>query len=149
MSLLVAGADAVVARCEPLLQALSNKVFRISERPGDGARTKLVNNLLAGINLVGAAEALAGFPELLNRFLQLSRQINASGGNFNADTEFARALAAELLAMRDLITGRAPLRVLKDTARQRGFISLREAGLALVRDGLTTLQELNRVTFVA
>ena len=53
----------------------------------------------------GAAEALAGFPELLNRFLQLSRQINASGGNFNADTEFARALAAELLAMRDLITG--------------------------------------------
>jgi putative dehydrogenase len=39
--------------------ALSSKVFRISERPGDGARTKLVNNLLAGINLVGAAEALA------------------------------------------------------------------------------------------
>ena len=28
-------------------------------RPGDGARTKLVNNLLAGINLVGAAEVLA------------------------------------------------------------------------------------------
>jgi 3-hydroxyisobutyrate dehydrogenase-like beta-hydroxyacid dehydrogenase len=26
---------------------------------GDGARTKLVNNLLAGINLVGAAEVLA------------------------------------------------------------------------------------------
>jgi putative dehydrogenase len=38
---------------------LSAKVFRISEKPGDGARTKLVNNLLAGINLVGAAEALA------------------------------------------------------------------------------------------
>ena len=34
-------------------------MFRISERVGDGARTKLVNNLLAGINLVGAAEALA------------------------------------------------------------------------------------------
>jgi 3-hydroxyisobutyrate dehydrogenase len=34
-------------------------VFRISQRVGDGARTKLVNNLLAGINLVGAAEALA------------------------------------------------------------------------------------------
>jgi putative dehydrogenase len=40
-------------------KALSAKVFRISEKPGDGARTKLVNNLLAGINLVGAAEALA------------------------------------------------------------------------------------------
>jgi putative dehydrogenase len=43
----------------PLMNALSNKVFRISERPGDGARTKLVNNLLAGINLVGAAEVMA------------------------------------------------------------------------------------------
>jgi len=63
-----------------------------------------------------------------------------------------RAIAEVLLLddeLRDLITGRAPLRVLKETARQRGFISLREAGLALVRDGLTTLQELNRVTFVA
>ena len=49
----------MVARCEPLLQALSSKVFRMSERPGDAARTKLVNNLLAGINLVGAAEAMA------------------------------------------------------------------------------------------
>jgi 3-hydroxyisobutyrate dehydrogenase-like beta-hydroxyacid dehydrogenase len=41
------------------LNALANPVFRISQRVGDGARTKLVNNLLAGINLVGAAEALA------------------------------------------------------------------------------------------
>lgn len=59
MSLMVACADAVFARTESLLDALSYKVFRISQRPGDGARTKLVNNLLAGINLVGAAEVLA------------------------------------------------------------------------------------------
>jgi L-threonate 2-dehydrogenase len=59
MSLMVAGADAAVARVQPLLDALSGKVFRISQRVGDAARTKLVNNLLAGINLVGAAEALA------------------------------------------------------------------------------------------
>ncbi|WP_372657367.1 NAD(P)-dependent oxidoreductase [Hydrogenophaga sp.] len=59
MSLMVAAPAPVVARCEALLQALSSQIFRISERVGDGARTKLVNNLLAGINLVGAAEALA------------------------------------------------------------------------------------------
>ena len=59
MSLMVACADHVFARHQSLINALSNKVFRISEKPGDGARTKLVNNLLAGINLVGAAEALA------------------------------------------------------------------------------------------
>ncbi|MDP2262436.1 MAG: NAD(P)-dependent oxidoreductase [Hydrogenophaga sp.] len=59
MSLMVAAPEAVLARHAALLEALSSQVFRISERVGDGARTKLVNNLLAGINLVGAAEALA------------------------------------------------------------------------------------------
>ncbi|WP_187394543.1 GspE/PulE family protein [Zoogloea oleivorans] len=63
-----------------------------------------------------------------------------------------KAIAEVLLLddeLRDLIIGRAPLRQLKDAARRHGFVSLRDAGLALVRDGLTTLQELNRVTFVA
>ncbi|WP_439586188.1 NAD(P)-dependent oxidoreductase [Hydrogenophaga sp.] len=59
MSLMVAAPAGVLARHANLLSALSDQVMRISERVGDGARTKLVNNLLAGINLVGAAEALA------------------------------------------------------------------------------------------
>jgi putative dehydrogenase len=59
MSLMVAAADAVLSRQAALLAALSDHVMRVSERVGDGARTKLVNNLLAGINLVGAAEVLA------------------------------------------------------------------------------------------
>ena len=44
-------------RC--LIETLSSQVFRLGERVGDGARTKLVNNLLAAINLAGAAEAMA------------------------------------------------------------------------------------------
>lgn len=59
MSLMVAAPSAVLERQADLLAALSLNVMRISERVGDGARTKLVNNLLAGINLVGAAEVLA------------------------------------------------------------------------------------------
>ena len=58
MSLMVACEPMVFERHRALIEALSSKVFRISERVGDGARTKLVNNLLAGINLVGAAEVL-------------------------------------------------------------------------------------------
>ena len=59
MSLMVACTDAVFKANHDLVEALSRQVFRIGQRPGDGARTKLVNNLLAGINLAGAAEALA------------------------------------------------------------------------------------------
>jgi len=69
MSLMVAGAEEVWQRLQPLLTALASGLFFISERVGDGARTKLVNNLLAGINLVGAAEALA-----------LARRLGLDGG---------------------------------------------------------------------
>lgn len=59
MSLMVAGPEAAFERCLPLLRELSSRLFCIGPRPGDGARTKLVNNLLAAINLAGLAEALA------------------------------------------------------------------------------------------
>lgn len=59
MSLMVACAATARASHGELIKALSNRVFHLGERPGDGARMKLVNNLLAGINLVGAAEALS------------------------------------------------------------------------------------------
>lgn len=59
MSLMLACDDAAFERCRGLIETLSSKVFRVGTRPGDGARTKLVNNLLAAVNLAGAAEALA------------------------------------------------------------------------------------------
>lgn len=59
MSLMLACADALFEQHKTLLSTISNQVFRISQQPGDGARTKLVNNLLAGINLAGAAEVMA------------------------------------------------------------------------------------------
>jgi len=59
MSLMVAGPEAAFERCLPILRELSSRLFCIGPRPGDGARTKLVNNLLAAINLAGIAEALA------------------------------------------------------------------------------------------
>jgi L-threonate 2-dehydrogenase len=57
MSLMVATDDTSWARWQPLLAGLAARLFRVGTRPGDGARTKLVNNLLAAVNLAGAAEA--------------------------------------------------------------------------------------------
>jgi general secretion pathway protein E len=48
-----------------------------------------------------------------------------------------------------LITARAPVRQLKEAARAAGTRTLREAALDAVKKGLTTLQEINRVTFVS
>ena len=64
-----------------------------------------------------------------------------------------RKAIAELLILndevRELITSRAPLRELKDAARRGGTRFLREAAFDAVRRGETTLQEINRVTFVS
>jgi len=51
--------------------------------------------------------------------------------------------------IRELIVARAPIRAIKDAALRAGVRPLREAALDLVRAGETTLDEVNRVTFVA
>jgi general secretion pathway protein E len=64
-----------------------------------------------------------------------------------------RRAIGELLVLndelRELIVARAPARKLKEAARAAGTVALRDAAMALVSAGETTLEEINRVTFVA
>jgi len=64
-----------------------------------------------------------------------------------------RRAIAEVLRLtdeiRELIIGRATIRALKAQARSEGTRFLRDVALDLVREGHTTLEEANRVTFVA
>jgi general secretion pathway protein E len=52
-------------------------------------------------------------------------------------------------ALRELVVAREPVRKLKEAARAAGTVPLREVALELVKAGVTTLEEINRVTFVA
>jgi 3-hydroxyisobutyrate dehydrogenase len=97
MSLMVACADAVFERHRPVLESLSARVFRVGAKPGDGARTKLVNNLLAAINLAGVAEALALAERVgldLGRTLAVIEQ--SSGQSWIGSDRMHRALAGDL-----------------------------------------------------
>jgi general secretion pathway protein E len=64
-----------------------------------------------------------------------------------------RKAIAEILHLndeiRELIVAREPIRKIKDAARRNGTRYLRDAAVDLVRAGETSLQEINRVTFVA
>lgn len=124
MSLMVAGPDAVVDRCSSLLNALSSQVFRISERVGDGARTKLVNNLLAGINLVGAAEVLA----LANRLgLDQARTLDviaqSSGQSWIGMDRMRRAVAGDLAPRAHMTLLAKDTGLAQECARSVGFDS--------------------------
>lgn len=96
MSLMVACEDDVLVAQRPLLDTLSRKVFRVGTRPGDGARTKLVNNLLAAINLAGAAEALALAERLgLDGARTLDVIEQSSGQSWIGSDRMRRALAGD------------------------------------------------------
>jgi len=43
----------------PVLDALGDKIFHVGERPGQGATVKTVNQLLCGVHIAVAAEALS------------------------------------------------------------------------------------------
>ena len=95
MSLMVACDDAAFARWQPLLRWLASRLFRAGTRPGDGARTKLVNNLLAAINLAGAAEALALASRLgLDPASTLAVIEESSGQSWIGSDRLRRALAS-------------------------------------------------------
>jgi 3-hydroxyisobutyrate dehydrogenase len=79
-----------------VLAALADKRFRISARPGDGARMKLVNNLLAGINLAAGAEVLAMGQRLgLDPELMLAVIGASSGQSWIVAERMPRAFAGD------------------------------------------------------
>src|SRR5712672_1916267 len=63
-----------------------------------------------------------------------------------------RSAISELLDLsdhiREMIISRRPTSEIKRVARDEGMTFLRDSALAKVRDGLTTLKEINKVTFI-
>jgi len=57
--IMVSGADDAVGQARPLLDALARSAPLVGPVPGDGQRMKLVNQLLCGVHIAAAAEALA------------------------------------------------------------------------------------------
>ena len=61
---MVSGDDAAVTRCREVLDAIAREAPDVGLTPGDGQKVKLVNQLLCGVHIAAAGEALA-FAEAL------------------------------------------------------------------------------------
>ena len=59
MSVMASGSNAAFAAAEPVLQAVAAKVWNLGDTPGVGSTVKMVNQLLAGVHIAAAAEAMA------------------------------------------------------------------------------------------
>lgn len=78
MTVMGSGSDEAFAKAEPVLNAISTKVWRLGKEIGVGSTVKMVNQLLAGVHIATAAEALAlgiragGDPETLFKVISES-----------------------------------------------------------------------------
>lgn len=59
LTIMVGAPDDSFALAKPLLDALGDKVFHVGAKPGQGATVKTVNQLLCGVHIAVAAEALS------------------------------------------------------------------------------------------
>jgi L-threonate 2-dehydrogenase len=98
MSMMIAAPSDHVAALMPLFKQISAKQFVISALPGDAAKAKLVNNLLAAINLAGAAEAMALAEKIGLNGQQIFELMSASSGqSWMMEDRVARALQNDYL----------------------------------------------------
>lgn len=59
MTVMASGSEAAFAKAGPVLDAISTKVWRLGDAIGVGSTVKMVNQLLAGVHIAVAGEAMA------------------------------------------------------------------------------------------
>jgi 3-hydroxyisobutyrate dehydrogenase len=59
LTIMSSGSSAAYEVADPVLAAVASTVYRLGDRPGIGSTVKTVNQLLAGVHIAAAAEAMA------------------------------------------------------------------------------------------
>ena len=68
-------------RAEPIFEAIASKVYRLGAEPGAGSAFKMINQLLAGVHIAAACEAIAFAKKLGLDLAKVYEVITASAGN--------------------------------------------------------------------
>ncbi len=81
LTIMASGAAAVFALVRPVLESIAAKVYELGEDAGTGAAFKIVNQLLAGVHIAAACEAIT-FAKAMNLDItKVYDVITASAGN--------------------------------------------------------------------
>ncbi|RTL71351.1 MAG: NAD(P)-dependent oxidoreductase [Hyphomicrobiales bacterium] len=59
MTVMASGSPEAFAKCEAVLSAIAQKVYRLGDAAGTGSKVKMINQLLAGVHIAASAEAMA------------------------------------------------------------------------------------------
>ncbi|MCS6892421.1 MAG: NAD(P)-binding domain-containing protein [Rhodovarius sp.] len=96
MTVMASGAPEAFAAAEPILSAVAGRVWRLGDAPGLGATMKVVHQLLAGVHIAAAAEAMAlGIKAGLDPHLLYGVVTGAAGNSWMFQNRMAHVLAGD------------------------------------------------------
>lgn len=96
MTMMTAGRPAAYVRCGGALDAMAAQVYRLGERAGAGSKVKIINQLLAGVHIAAAAEAMAlGLREGVDPAALYEVITHSAGNSWMFENRMAHVLAAD------------------------------------------------------
>ncbi len=96
MTMMTSGTAEAYVRCGGALDAMAAKVYRLGDRAGAGSKVKVINQLLAGVHIAAAAEAMAlGLREGVDPHALYEVITHSAGNSWMFENRMAHVLAAD------------------------------------------------------
>jgi L-threonate 2-dehydrogenase len=96
MTMMTSATPQAYAKCEALLHAMAAKVYKLGDRAGAGSKVKIINQLLAGVHIAAAAEAMAlGLREGVDPAALYEVITHSAGNSWMFENRMAHVLAGD------------------------------------------------------
>jgi 3-hydroxyisobutyrate dehydrogenase len=101
---------------------MAGKVYRLGDRAGNGSKVKIINQLLAGVHIAAAAEAMAlGLREGVDAAALYDVITHSAGNSWMFENRMAHVLAADYTPLSAVDIFVKDLGLVLDTARATKF----------------------------
>ena len=122
MTMMTAGKPEAYAIAEPFLNAMAAKVYKLGDSAGAGSKVKIINQLLAGVHIAAAAEAMAlGLRERVDPDALYEVITNSAGNSWMFENRMAHVLAADYTPLSAVDIFVKDLGIVLDMARATKF----------------------------
>ncbi len=122
MTMMTAGSAAAYDKVGPALDAMAAKVYRLGDKAGAGSKVKIINQLLAGVHIAAAAEAMAlGLREGVDAKALYEVITNSAGNSWMFENRMAHVLAGDYTPLSAVDIFVKDLGLVLDTARASKF----------------------------
>lgn len=122
MTMMTAARPEAYAACEGVLDAMAAKVYRLGDSAGAGSKVKIINQLLAGVHIAAAAEAMAlGLREGVDAAALYEVITHSAGNSWMFENRMAHVLAGDYAPLSAVDIFVKDLGLVLDTARHSTF----------------------------